>query len=287
MDFMSPRTWMFPMTFNNLHTLHLSCIEHEPGLCSLPSLPMLETLALNFCCFCLECPRNGEGPWTLLHFERLPRLRSLSITGAQGESIICCGRATQLQWLKITYSSGLDLGAILAGVGTDLEAIHILDCEFKAEEPPPQTVYPALKQLSVVDAVSGLSPFRLTTLPSLAELSMRVHPHDFECLEDWPRILDFLSHIPVTLRLSSPWPPKIRQDRPGRLWQVASLPNAQLQGRGWRESIICHKGECIADEQVRGSGENRSTNRFRNRNDYGMCGGMLESGCEATQFRPH
>lgn len=219
------------MTFSYLRTLHLSCIEHEPGLCSLPSFPALETLALDFCCYCLECPRNCEGPWTLLQFERLPQLHSLSIMGAQGESIIWCGQATQLRWLKITHSSGLDLGAILAGVGTNLEAIHILDCEFNADEPPPQKVYPALKQLSIVDAVSGLSPFRLTTLPSLAELSVRVHPRDFECLEDWPLILEFLSHIPVTLRLS-PWPLKVRQDLPGRLWQVASLPNARLQGRG-------------------------------------------------------
>lgn len=235
------------MTFSYLRTLHLSCIEHEPGLCSLPSFPALETLALSFCCYCLDCPRNGEGPWTLLHFDRLPRLRSLSIMGAQGESIIWCGQATQLRWLKITYSSGLDLGAILAGVGPNLEAIHILDCEFNAEEPPPQTVYPALKQLSIVDAVSGLSPFRSTTLPSLAELNVRVHPRDFERLEDWPLILEFLSHVPVTLRLSSLGPLRVQRDLSSRLRQVASLPNAQLQGRGWKGPVICHEGECIAE----------------------------------------
>ena len=233
MDFMSPRTWTLPMTFTYLRTLHLSCIEHEPGLCSLPSLPALETLVLNFCCYCLECPRNGEGPWVFVHFSRLPRLLSLSITGAQDGSIICCGRASQLRRLKITYSSGLDLGAILAGVGTDLETVHILDCEFVTEEPTPRTAYPILKQLTILDAVSGLSMFYLTELPSLEELNLRIHPCDLEQLQDWPLIWSFLRCVPVTLRLNIPGPPQVRNDQTCRLREIASLPNAQLQGQGW------------------------------------------------------
>ena len=233
MDFMSPRTWTLPMTFTYLRTLHLSCIEHEPGLCSLPSLPALETLVLNFCCYCLECPKNGEGPWVFVHFSRLPRLLSLSITGAQDGSIICCGRASQLRRLKIAYSSGLDLGAILAGVGTDLEAVHILDCEFVTEEPTPRTAYPILKQLTILDAVSGLSTFYLTELPSLEELNLRIHPCDLEQLQDWPLIWSFLRCVPVTLRLNSPGPPQVRNDQTCRLREIATLPNAQLQGQGW------------------------------------------------------
>ncbi|THC87124.1 hypothetical protein EYZ11_013430 [Aspergillus tanneri] len=31
-DFMSPRIWTVPVTFNHLRQLHLFCIEHEPGL---------------------------------------------------------------------------------------------------------------------------------------------------------------------------------------------------------------------------------------------------------------
>lgn len=243
---------MLPMTFSYLRTLHLSCIEHEPGLCSLPSLPVLETLALNFCCYCLECPRNGEGPWTLLNFDRLPRLRSLSITGAQDGSIICCGRATELRRLRITYSSGVDLGAILAGVGTDLEAVHILDCEFDAEEPAPRTAYPILKQLSILDSVSGLPPFYLAELPSLEELSMRIHPCDFERLEDWPLILSFLRCVPITLCLNSPEPLEAWKDQTCRLWQIASLPNAQLQGRGWPQPTVRRQDEHAAEGQVCG-----------------------------------
>lgn len=244
---------MLPMTFSYLRTLRLSCIEHEPGLCSLPSLPVLETLALNFCCYCLECPRNGEGPWILLHFNQLPRLRSLSITGAQDGSIICCGWAAELRRLKITYSSGLDLGAILARAGTDLEAVHILDCEFIKKEPAPCKEYPILKQLTILDSVSGLPRFYLTKLPSLEELRVRIHPCDFERLEDWPLTLSFLRCIPVTLWLNSPEPLEAWKDQTCRLWQIASLPNAQLQGRGWLWSAIGHQDERAAEEQVCGS----------------------------------
>lgn len=247
-DFMSLWTWMLPMMFSYLHTLHLSCIKHEPGLCSLPSLPALETVVLDFCCYCLECPRNGEGPWTLVHFSWLLRLLSLSIMGVQDGSIICCGWVTQLWWLKITNSSGLDLGAILAGVGTDLEAIHILDCEFVMEEPRPWTTYPIQKQLTILDAASGLSTFHLTKLPSLEELSVRIHPCNFEQLEDWPFIRSFLRCVPVTLWLNSPGPPQIWNDQTCRLWEIASLPNAQLQGQGWLWQTVCGEVKHIAEK---------------------------------------
>src|ERR1700759_1070166 len=101
------------MSFRYLRRLYHSCVEHEPGLSVLPSFPALETLALNFCCYCLECPRNGQGPCTMLRFDQLPRLLSLSISGVQEGSVICCGRASQLRQFEITYSSGLSLGSIL------------------------------------------------------------------------------------------------------------------------------------------------------------------------------
>jgi hypothetical protein len=82
---------MVLLSFQSLHTLSLSCIKHEPGILVLPTLPALETLALNFCCYCLDCPRNGQQPCTMLHLDRLPRLRALSIAGAQEGNIICGG----------------------------------------------------------------------------------------------------------------------------------------------------------------------------------------------------
>ena len=144
------------------------------------------------------------------------------------------------------------MGAILAGAGTDLEAVHILDCEFVAEKPVPHTAYPILKQLTILDSVLGLPPFYLAKLPSLEELSVRIHPCDFERLEDWPLILSFLRRAPLTLWLNSPEPLEAWKDQTCRLWQIASLPNAQLQGRGWLWPTVRRQDERAAERQVCG-----------------------------------
>ncbi|KAB8240530.1 hypothetical protein BDV35DRAFT_117894 [Aspergillus flavus] len=146
-DFMSPRTWMVPMSFRSIRSLYLSCIEHEPSISVLPILLALETLALNFCCYCLDCPRNGQQLCAMVHLNRLPRLLKLSISGAQEGNIICSGTSPQLRQLDVSFSSGLSLDRILAGLGPSLEEVHICDCEF-----PPETLsarsYPALSEHS-------------------------------------------------------------------------------------------------------------------------------------------
>ncbi|KAE8310988.1 hypothetical protein BDV41DRAFT_356868 [Aspergillus transmontanensis] len=233
-DFMSPRTWTKSVTFHYLRKLQLSCIEHEPGLCELPLLPLLETLVLNFCCYCLECPRDGRGPCTMLRFSRLPQLQSLAISGAQRKNIICCGQATQLRRFEIAFSVGLELSSILSHLGTRLEVIHLSDSEFHVGETPlPSVTYPFLQRVSLVDAVSGLPTLCVAQLPSLTDFSMEIQPQDFEDLANWPRTFGFLQRTPVNLRLNSHGTTPCPQDQTGRLQQVAILPNVRLEGQDW------------------------------------------------------
>ncbi|KAB8239994.1 hypothetical protein BDV35DRAFT_386181 [Aspergillus flavus] len=149
--------------------LHISCIEHEPWLCVLPALPALETLALNFCCYCLECPRQGQGPCALLQFQRLLQLRPLSTAGAQPKSISWCGQAARLRKLEIEFSSDLDLHQILASLGWNLEELHLLDCEFVAEVPWPVVAFPALRWVQLLESISGLATFSSAEVPVLLE----------------------------------------------------------------------------------------------------------------------
>ncbi|KAE8371300.1 hypothetical protein BDV26DRAFT_135058 [Aspergillus bertholletiae] len=230
---MSPRIWTVPMTFRHLRHLHLSCIEHEPGLCVLPSLPALETLALNFCCYCLDCPRNGRGPSTLIQFECLPQLRALSISGAHAESVIWCGQAVQLQKLEVTYSSHMDLHGLLACLGEDLEELHIADCEFVTGAPAPLIAFPALRRVQILESMSGLTPFCFADVPAATAFHVRIRPNDFEDLEDWSHVWGLLARQPVYLSLAGSRILRSPPDSASRLSQVASLPHVRLEGPNW------------------------------------------------------
>ncbi|KAB8227540.1 uncharacterized protein BDW43DRAFT_293805 [Aspergillus alliaceus] len=243
---MSPRIWTVPMTFHHLRHLHLSCIEHEPGLCVLPSLPALETLALNFCCYCLDCPRNGRGPSALLQFHGLPQLRTLSISGAQEQSVIWCGRATQLQTLEVTFSSGMDLNGLLACLGRDLKELYISDCEFVAEEPTPPVVFPVLRRVRILESLSSLASFCSVEVPLSAVFHVRIEPDDFEDLKDWPLVWELLTRNSVSLSLAGSTILQSPLHPTSRLSQVASLPHVRLEGQNWPRPVVAAKAGAVA-----------------------------------------
>ncbi|GFG17534.1 hypothetical protein IFM61392_10086 [Aspergillus lentulus] len=166
-EFMSPRTWMLPMSFKHLRNLQLSCIEHEPGLCVLPDLPSLVTLALNFSCFCPDCPRG--------------------VSGAQEGSIICCGQARRLRRFEVSFSSGLEWATLLQCLGPKLEAIEISSCEF-AEESLVSIGYPSLRSVRILDSTSNILLFCEAELPCLNDFTVHLHPEDLDNLTSWPHI---------------------------------------------------------------------------------------------------
>jgi hypothetical protein len=239
-DFMSPRTWMLPMSFKHLRSLQLSCIEHEPGLCVLPDLPSLDTLALNFCCYCLDCPRGGNRPRTKIRFDSLPHLACFSVSGAQEGSIICCGQARQLRRFEISFSSGLEWATLLQSLGPNLEAIEISSCEF-AEEPLLPIEYPCLRSVRILDSTSNILLFCEADLPCLNNFTVRLHPEDLDNLTSWPPLWRFIREHPITLSLDCPRDKTAFLDRTDRLLQVAKLPNIRLEGNHWPRAWIQRK----------------------------------------------
>ncbi|KAI9041052.1 uncharacterized protein KD926_007469 [Aspergillus affinis] len=231
-DFMSPRIWTVPLTFNRLQHLQLSCIEHEPGLCVLPSLPMLETLTLNFCCYCLDCPKNGRGPCTLLQLLHLPRLRALSILGAQAGNVIWCGHAAQLQKLELAFCSGIDLIGLLGSAGNNLEELILSDCDFMAEGPTVSSVtLPVLQRVQINASISGLAQLCYAEIPSSAMIQMRIGPDDFEEVENWPLVRLRLALNPVSLSLTGSGALPYPLEPSSRLRQIASLSHIRLEGQ--------------------------------------------------------
>lgn len=232
-DFMSPRTWTVPMSFRSLRSLSLSCIEHEPGISVLPTLPALEALALNFCCYCLDCPRNGQQPCTMLHLDQLPRLRALSIAGAQEGNIICGGISPQLRELEISFSSGFSLTRILASLGPNLEEVLICDCDFPQERPLSGQSYPAMRRLSILDSASSLAAFASLELPPTSRLIVRINADDLEDLRAWPQVVEFFRNHVVALSLGGPVDAHCLFDETRRLSEVASLPGVRRDGPNW------------------------------------------------------
>ncbi|KAL4862113.1 hypothetical protein BDV12DRAFT_190648 [Aspergillus spectabilis] len=237
---MSPRTWAVPMSFHSLRGLYLSCIEHEPGVSILPHLPDLETLDLDFCCYCLDCPRNRQRPCTIIQFNQLPKLRALSISGAQEGNVICGGQSVGLQELEIMFSDGLSLNSLLTAAGLDLEEIRIYDCEFLWEGPMPHRIYPMLRHLSIVDSVSGLSAFQSAELPSSAQVSVHVHADDFKRVDGSPQLIDLLGSYKVDLWLSGAVDPHCLQDQASSLSQLASMRHVRLKGPNWLQAPRDH-----------------------------------------------
>jgi hypothetical protein len=239
-EFMSPRTWMLPMSFKHLRNLQLSCIEHEPGLCVLPDLPSLVTLALNFSCFCPDCPRGGNRPRTKIRFDSLPHLACFSVSGAQKGSIICCGQARQLRRFEVSFSSGLEWATLLQSLGSKLEAIEISSCEF-TEEPLVPIEYPSLRSVRILDSTSNILLFCEAELPCLNDFKVHLHPEDLDNLTSWPRLWRFLREYPITLSLDCPRDKTPFLNRTDRLLQVVKLPNIRLEGNHWPRAWMLAK----------------------------------------------
>lgn len=241
-DFMSPRTWSGTPKFDHLRNLCLSCVEHEPGLCVLPSLPLLETLCLNFCCYCLECPKNGRGPCTEVRFDELPRLVYLSVSGAQNTNVVCSGTAYRLSRLRIDDSNGSILSVVLACVGVQLEEISISNCDFDIDASVSLAANSGLKSVRIFDSRSSLCLLDLAEIPSTACFDIRIHPNDFERLEDWPRVMRLLRSHRVILSLNSYEDLQLPLNKGSRLWEVISLRNVQLERGDWLWLLACHRG---------------------------------------------
>jgi len=238
-DFMSARTWMAPMSFWSLRSLYLCCVDHEPGISVLPALPALEVLSLNFCCYFVYCPRDMEQPCITLNLDDLPRLRALSISGAQEGNIICGGMNPHLCELDISFSSGMSLARILASLGPNLEEVHICDCEFPPDKLLSGRSYPSIRRLSILDSVSALTVFAFHELPSALRLLVRLNAADLENLCAWPEVIKFFQNHAVDLSLSGPVDAQCLLNQTCRLSEVVSLPGVQRNGPHWpRASIL-------------------------------------------------
>lgn len=271
-DFMSPRTWNGTLNFDNLRNLCLSCVQHEPGLCVLPSLPLLETLSLNFCCYCLECPKNGCGPCTKIQFDELPRLVHLSISGAQTSNVVCSGTAHRLSKLHIDDSDGLILSTVLVCVGVQLEEISIWNCDFEIDASVSLVAKSGLKSVRIFDSRSSLCLLHLAEISSTACFDIRIHPNDFERLEDWPRIMRLLRIHRVILSLNNYEDLQLPLNKGSRLWQVISLPNVQLERGDWLWLLACHRG-CLHRKEL----FDCAMANFVALEDFAAMGGQLSS----------
>ncbi|PYH75606.1 hypothetical protein BO82DRAFT_409798 [Aspergillus uvarum CBS 121591] len=225
-DFMSPSIWQLQVTFVHLRCLRLSCIEHEPGLFVVPSLPALERLCLDFCCYCLDCPQAGLGPCAELQFDRLPSLTSLSISGARQESIVCSGSAFDLRRVEITFSTDIDWQSLCPALGCHLEELVITNCDFVARRQRYQPHWPNLQSLRIYDSSTAVALLESVELPAGVHVRVRMQPTDLQHLSTWPMVLQALSAVCVTVSFSS------HQNLPHalllRLQQLTSLRTVQI-----------------------------------------------------------
>lgn len=226
---MSPRAWEVPVEFHYLQKLHLSCIEHEPGICDLPKLPALKTLTLEFFCYCLVCPKNDQGPCILLQSSHLPQLQSLSIKGGQEKNIILSGRADRVQSLHLSSCSGSSfLRSTLMSLGANLQNIRVKECEFDRDNLGIVESSACLRQVRIEGSSSALLPFSTLHLPESVQLELQIQPEDFEALDGWHHILAFLRNRPIVLYLDCTEDQWNHLDHMERLWQVMSLENVTL-----------------------------------------------------------
>ncbi|RAL06480.1 uncharacterized protein BO97DRAFT_358646, partial [Aspergillus homomorphus CBS 101889] len=225
-DFMSPSIWQPQMTFGHLRCLRLSCIEHEPGLFVVPSLPALERLCLDFCCYCLDCPQAGSGPCAELQFDRLPSLTSLSISGARRESIVCSGSAFDLRRVEVSFSTGIDWQSLSPALGCHLEELTITNCDLVARWPKYQPQWPSLRSLRIYDSMAAISLLEHVKLPAGVDVRVRMQPTDLQHVSTWPTVLQALSAVCVTVSFSG------HQDLPYalllRLQQMMSVRTVQI-----------------------------------------------------------
>jgi hypothetical protein len=146
----------------------------------------------------------------MLHLDRLPRLRALSIAGAQEGNIICGGISPQLREVEISFSSGFSLSRILANLGPNLEEVLIYDCGFPQESLSSQS-YPAMRRLSNLDSTSDLTAFASLELPLTSRLIVRINADDLEDLRAWPQMDG--SHIGIPNgRVVMKYPDRTRDD---------------------------------------------------------------------------
>ncbi|KAH1399900.1 hypothetical protein KXW53_008182, partial [Aspergillus fumigatus] len=187
-DPIEPQFFRLLACFQNLRTDMLSSGCDKPA-----------TTTGTYCLPVVKCPKNGRWPCTEVRFDELPRLVYLSVSGAQNTNVVCSGTAYRLSKLRIDDSNGSILSVVLACVGVQLEEISISNCDFDIDASVSLAANSGLKSVRIFDSRSSLCLLDLAEIPSTACFDIRIHPNDFERLEDWPRVMRLLRSHRVIL----------------------------------------------------------------------------------------
>jgi hypothetical protein len=131
---------------------------------------------------------------------------------------------------------------VLACVGVQLEEISISNCDFDIDASVSLAANSGLKSVRIFDSRSSLCLLDLAEIPSTACFDIRIHPNDFERLEDWPRVMRLLRSHRVILSLNSYEDLQLPLNKGSRLWEVISLRNVQLERGDWLWLLACHRG---------------------------------------------
>ncbi|OXN23054.1 hypothetical protein CDV57_08206 [Aspergillus fumigatus] len=230
-DPIEPQFFRLLACFQNLRTDMLSSGCDKPA-----------TTTGTYCLPVVKCPKNGRWPCTEVRFDELPRLVYLSVSGAQNTNVVCSGTAYRLSRLRIDDSNGSILSVVLACVGVQLEEISISNCDFDIDASVSLAANSGLKSVRIFDSRSSLCLLDLAEIPSTACFDIRIHPNDFERLEDWPRVMRLLRSHRVILSLNSYEDLQLPLNKGSRLWEVIPLRNVQLERGDWLWLLACHRG---------------------------------------------
>ncbi|KAI2839631.1 hypothetical protein CBS63078_8323 [Aspergillus niger] len=161
---------------------------------------------------------------------------------------------------------------ILYQIVEKLEEISIWNCDFEIDASVSLVAKSGLKSVRIFDSRSSLCLLHLAEISSTACFDIRIHPNDFERLEDWPRIMRLLRIHRVILSLNNYEDLQLPLNKGSRLWQVISLPNVQLERGDWLWLLACHRG-CLHRKEL----FDRAMANFVALEDFAAMGGQLSS----------